>query len=249
MNRILQIVTHALARSRTISERAEAFAKANRAAIAKRRTDPSIFVSEDCPVSVFMAGSPGAGKTEASVDLLARLGGANVLRIDPDEIREEEFSSLKYQGSDASLYQRAVSILVDRILDHAFKNCQSFVLDGTLSSIGVAVKNIQRSLDRKRVVQVLFVYQEPRFAWQFVCAREAAEGRRVPADKFVDQYFASREVAAELKQRFGKDLKLDLLIKNTDGSNRTYQAGVDQIDSYIPEQYSRNEVLEMTKQA
>ena len=48
-----------------------AFAKANKKAIAKRLTDPAIFLPEDEPVSVFMAGSPGAGKTETSIELLA----------------------------------------------------------------------------------------------------------------------------------------------------------------------------------
>jgi hypothetical protein len=55
-----------------IADEAVVFAKANRKGIARRLTDPSIFLSEDSPVSVFMAGSPGAGKTEASLEFLSR---------------------------------------------------------------------------------------------------------------------------------------------------------------------------------
>lgn len=68
-----------------------AFAKANKKAIAKRLTDPTIFLPEDDPVSVFMAGSPGAGKTETSIELLElyQQNGNRVLRIDPDELRNE----------------------------------------------------------------------------------------------------------------------------------------------------------------
>lgn len=49
-------------------ERAKEFARRNKKAISRRLTDVSIYVPEAEPVSVFMAGSPGAGKTEASLE-------------------------------------------------------------------------------------------------------------------------------------------------------------------------------------
>jgi AAA+ superfamily predicted ATPase len=49
-----------------LQEEALNFARKNKKAIARRLTDPAIFVPESNPVSVFMAGSPGAGKTESS---------------------------------------------------------------------------------------------------------------------------------------------------------------------------------------
>ncbi len=73
------------AEEKRIEEEALVYAKKHRTAIARRLTDPAIFVSEANPVSVFMAGSPGAGKTEASIELINLKGadGAKVLRIDP----------------------------------------------------------------------------------------------------------------------------------------------------------------------
>ncbi|WP_429437031.1 zeta toxin family protein [Pseudomonas sp. BS3782 TE3695] len=44
-------------------EAAFAFARANRASLARAIADTSIFPPEDSPITVFMAGSPGAGKT------------------------------------------------------------------------------------------------------------------------------------------------------------------------------------------
>jgi hypothetical protein len=67
-------------------EQAKAFVRDNRREIAKALTDPNIYLPEEHPVSVFMAGSPGAGKTEASLELLAQYGN-RVLRIDPDDLR------------------------------------------------------------------------------------------------------------------------------------------------------------------
>lgn len=223
-----------------IQDRAILFAKANKKAIAKRVTDPEIFPGELNPVSVFMAGSPGAGKTEASIELLATLDGPDrILRIDPDELRSE-FSD--YDGANAWLFQGASSILVEKIHDFALRQKQTFLLDGTLSRYTVAEQNIERSLAKDRLVQILYVYQQPQFAWKFVKAREKAEGRRIRPEVFVEQFFAAKEVVQQLKVKFQQDIKIDLLLKNIDGSHRQYHANVDQLDSYIPEKFTRQQV-------
>lgn len=170
--------------------------------------------------------------------------GTPVIRIDPDELRNE---CPGYNGENAWLFQKAVSVLVDRIHDAALEQSQSFLLDGTLSRYDLARKNIERSLKRKRTVQILYVYQEPRLAWEFVQAREAAEGRRIRPETFIEQYFAAREVVNRLKKELGKDITVDLLLKNNDNSQRMYRAGVDQIDNHIPEKYSRSDVEQILK--
>jgi predicted ABC-type ATPase len=227
-----------------IEEEAIAYTKKHRNEIARRLTDPKIFVPEANPVSVFMAGSPGAGKTEASIELINLKGadGAKVLRIDPDELREELPG---YTGENAWLFQRAVIPIVERIHDLALEQRQSFLLDGTLSSYSVAEKNIQRSLKRGRTVQILYVYQDPHQAWKFVQAREVAEGRRIQPEDFVRQYFDARVVVNRLKVELGKRIQVDLLMKNNDGSHQFYRAGVDQIDNHIPEKYSVADVRRM----
>jgi predicted ABC-type ATPase len=182
---------------------AREFAKKNGKEIARRLTDLAVFPGEDEPVSVFMAGSPGAGKTEASKELLKKLGDG-VLRIDPDDLREL-FPG--YNGGNSSLFQGGVSLLVEKIQDRALNQRQSFLLDGTLASYPVAEKNIERSLKKGRLVQILYVYQEPQFAWQFVQARENKEGRNIPPEQFAKQYFEAREVVETLKKKFGQQHK------------------------------------------
>lgn len=147
-----------------IEQQALEFARANKKAIAKRLADPKIYLPEDEPVSVFMAGSPGAGKTEASIELLSEAAQlrsdltAKVIRIDADELRAE---CPGYGGGNAWLFQKAASILVEKVHDLALEQRQSFVLDATFSNYDRACKNIERSLRKKRVVQILYVYQEP----------------------------------------------------------------------------------------
>lgn len=231
-------------REAKIQNEALRFARKNKREIAKRLTDPEKFVPEQNPVSVFMAGSPGAGKTESSIELLNKISGKPVIRIDPDELRSE-FE--QYTGDNAWLFQPAVSILVDRIHDLVLRQKQSFLLDGTLSRYDVAQKNIKRSLEKKRTVQILYVYQEPQQAWAFVQAREAAEGRRIRLEDFIEQYFGARDVVNRLKSTYGKAIQVDLLLKNIDNSQRSYKAGVDQIDNHIPEKYTRTDLERMFK--
>lgn len=225
----------------SIKHEAIRFAKKHKNEIARRHTNLKMFLADQEPVSVFMAGSPGAGKTEASKALLEELaeGGRKVLRIDPDELRSE-FKS--YSGDNSWLFQPAVSILVERIHDLALKQRQSFILDGTLSKYKKAEENISRSLKKKRQVQLLYVYLSPKRAWEFVEAREKVEGRKILPKHFIDQYFDARETVDELKKKFGKDISVDLLLKETDGSRKLYKAGVDQIGNHIPEKYTRADI-------
>jgi len=216
-----------------VRQEAWRYIKENRTPLARELTDPEKYPPESEPVSVFMAGSPGAGKTEASIELLEGLDGdaPPVLRIDPDGLREL-FPG--YVGGNAWLFQEAVPRLVEKLVDFAFKQRQSFLLDGTLSSYGVAEKNIERSVHKGRSVKIIYVYQDPALAWDFVIAREAEEGRRTHMETFVQQYFAARDVVNRIKHRFGKQVIVDLLLKNTNNTNKVFFANV---DSLIPEKH------------
>ena len=224
-----------------IKQRAEEFARKNKKSIATELTNPSVFLPDEFPVSVFMAGSPGAGKTESSTNLLKRLtkDTHSVLRIDSDELRSR-FKD--YTGKNSHLFIGATSILADKIHDFALDNRQSFIFDGTLSHLEISRKNIKRSLDRKRFVQIVYVYQEPLQAWNFVKAREERDGRRIPREAFIEQYFMARENVNCLKKEFGPAIKVDLVVKNIDGSDFSYRENIDVIDNYIPEKYTKDDL-------
>ncbi|MDP4918774.1 MAG: zeta toxin family protein [Haliea sp.] len=211
------------------------FAKAQKKVIAKRIADKAKYPPEEKPVSVFMAGSPGAGKTEASKALLASFEN-EVLRIDPDDLRAE-FSD--YDGANSWLFQPAVSIVVEKIHDLALAQRQSFILDGTLTNTPKAADNISRSLKKGRYVQILYVYQDPIVAWDFVQAREKVEGRKILLEHFIEQYFAARDSVNTLKRDFGKKVAVDLLLQNSDNSQKMYKANIDQIDNHVSEKYTR----------
>lgn len=224
-----------------IIERAKEFARKNKKSIATELTNTALFLREEFPVSVFMAGSPGAGKTESSRNLIKTLtrNSSSILRIDSDDLRSK-FS--EYTGENSHLFMSATSILADKIQDFALANKQSFIFDGTLSNIDIARKNIQRSLDKKRFVQILYVYQDPFQAWKFVKAREIKDGRKVPPEAFIRQYFMARQNVNILKKEFGNQIKIDLVIKNIDGTDFSYKENIDIIDNHIPEKYTKDDL-------
>jgi predicted ABC-type ATPase len=224
-----------------VESRSLSYAKKNRTSICRKLTDKNLYLAEECPVSVFMSGSPGAGKTEFSTDLVTRLekNGIKILRLDPDDLRSE-FE--EYNGSNSFLFQRAVSLLVERSLDYIYKNKQSFLLDGTFASYKVAEKNIQRSLDKGRDVLVLFVYQRPELAWQFVEAREKVEGRKIKGEHFVLQFFGSQKVIQDLKEKFGKKIKVDIILKDNDGKTKNHHSNVDSLVPYLKPSMAKDEV-------
>lgn len=220
----------------TLAAKARNYANANKKEISLKYADKNIYRPEQYPVSVFMAGSPGAGKTESANVLIQKFSNENsVLHIDSDSLRSE---FIDYNGNNSSCFQSATAILVDRIHDVALKQKQSFIFDGTFSNLEKCVENIERSLKRNREVFIVYVYQDPLQAWDFVKRRAEKDGRVVPKEAFVEQYFAARLNANEVKRTFKNKVQVDVIVKNIDGSNQLYKENIDSIDNYIKENYT-----------
>ncbi|SQF98611.1 zeta toxin [Paucimonas lemoignei] len=221
-----------------IEIRAIEFAKKHRTEIARAIACKAKYPEEEVPISVFMAGSPGAGKTEVSKAFIALLQsyGSNALRIDPDDLRDH-FPD--YTGSNSALFQKAVSKIVERLVDLVLDQRQSFLLDGTLANLSVARRNIERSIKRGRQTQIVYVYQKPELAWRFVVAREVTEGRNIPCDEFVRQFFAAKSTVCSLKAEFGTLLQVDVIVKNNDGDTADIgiDLAVDEIDAMTLHNY------------
>jgi predicted ABC-type ATPase len=224
---------------RGISERALIFAKANRTRVARELACLNRYPADEYPVSVIMAGSPGAGKTEVSKSFirLMETNGSTALRIDPDDFRAY---FPEYSGGNSSLFQRGVTVFVERTIDLVYQQRQSFLLDGTLANLDVARKNIQRALDKKkRSVQIIYVYQRPELAWEFVLAREAIEGRNIPCKEFTRQFYSAKATVCQLKREFRDSLQVDVLIKDTDGGGADVgiDLSADEIDDLVRQPY------------
>lgn len=228
-----------------IKHQAIDFAKKHKDEIAKELTDVKTFEADEIPISVFMAGSPGAGKTEFSkalIGLLEARHNHSVLRIDADDYRTRIPG---YTGGNSDLVHGAVSIIAEKIHDCALANRQTFVFDGTLWNYDKAEQNIRRSLAKGRVVFVFLIYQHPRIAWEFTLRREQKEGRMIPKDAYIRQFLGAQETARRLKDTFGNDVSLMVVKKDFTKHDVESITEIDQahpIDSVIHERYTKDEL-------
>jgi len=176
----------------------------------------------------FMAGTPGAGKSEFATSLLEL--NQNLVIIDADFFRSQ-FPG--YDGTNSSNFQKGASKLVHITLDNSLKYGYSFVLDGTFA-IESATKNIERALNKGFEVTIHFVYQEPLVAWEYTKKRQEVEGRHVPKDVFVNAYFKSRDNLIKVKDKFGDEIDIHIVMKNYDNNATEMHFDVDNIEMVLP---------------
>lgn len=190
------------------------------------------------PLSVFMAGSPGAGKTEFSKALLQILR-STIVRIDPDEIRN---MLPQYTPGSAHLFQTAVSIAVEKIHDYALHQHKDFLLDGTFSNLEKARDNIRRSIAKERNILIEYVFQDPLVAWDFTVKREKVEGRNIPKEKFIEQLFAAYENVNIIKQEFSDRVSVDIVRRDIKMNTYELDPDVPSVDGRVLIGYTQDEL-------
>ena len=220
-----------------LSEEAFQWIKTNHKKVIQKFADATEHVADELPTTLFMAGSPGAGKTEISKRLIPRFK-QKPIRIDADEIRT---ICPGYAGSNAHVFQNAATKGVHILYDYALKNNINAILDGTFAYNG-ALQNIKRSLDHSRKVEIFFVYQDPLQAWNFTKKREALEQRKVSKEVFIDSFFKARENVNKAKEIFGSNIELNLIIKDFEKDLEQLEINIENIDRYIKKSYTKNEL-------
>ena len=171
--------------------------------LCEKFANDAICPPDEEPFSLFMTGSPGAGKTEYSKTWLKESGFVAV-RIDTDEIRDWIPT---YDRKDANSFQAAACVGMERLYDYVLHKKKSVIMDATFTPYHQAESNVARSLSRGRHVEIIYIFQDPLQAWEFTQKREAIEGRFVPKEVFVDALFTSRENVKLIKAKY-PDIKL-----------------------------------------
>lgn len=188
--------------------------------LAKKYLDRFILKSYVKPAAIILAGIPGAGKTEYALDLVEQyaLENENILLIDLDTIRTL-FPG--YTGQNAHMYQRAASVVLERILDKAIHFRYSFILDGTLQKIDVARKNLRRLLDPHSVyaggIEIHYVVRDAATAWEFTQKRELVERRKIHRETFDDACAMVMRNVRTLKDEFGGAIEVHLVVNPPNG--------------------------------
>lgn len=228
-----------------ISKNAIEYVRKNKKDIVQKFASDERYPRVDYPVSVFMAGSPGAGKTEFSKRFIERFQSEheNIIRIDSDDIRA---ILPGYTGDNSQLFQGACSIAVDAIHDYALEKRKHFILDGTFAHYDIAHRNIERSVKRKRIVTIIYLYQDPLKAWDFTKGREVQEGRNIPKQAFIDQLFDAIIVVNKIKEEYPQ-VRIILVERDYSSEDYVMKMNIDKIDKYIQIMYSREQLMELLK--
>lgn len=189
---------------------------------------------EEEKTAIFMAGSPGAGKTEVAQTLMAL--NNNLCIIDADKFRAL-FPG--YIGNNSDEFQRGAALLVDAALDLVLKKGYSFILDGTFATAKVN-QNIERALKKNYNVLVYYVYQDPFIAWDFTKKREVVEGRFVPKERFINAFFQSRKNLIHMKEEFQERVTINVLVKDFQNTISDFLMDIDNIALTLPINYTKH---------
>lgn len=225
--------------------------------------------------SYFMAGSPGAGKTEFSqrympgiinefngyiVDNLDQIGfnirqyDSLFVRIDADEIREffpqyQKANVSECIKGNAHVIQSAVNRALDILREYCFKNDISFLHDGTFGNLETMQRMVQKSLQKQRSVEIFYIYLDPLIAWEFTKARESIEGRNIMREKFIDQFFDARSNVDIIKKKFDSQIKINCVIKmGDDMENVIIRQDISNIDKFLDRYYNNGSLIRYTKE-
>lgn len=202
------------------------------------------FFSVKKPSTIFMAGSPGAGKTEYSINFINSLPGKNILRIDADELREK---CPGYQGFNSHLFQAAASIGVDKLYDYVLKNNFNVLLDGTFSNYEKSRENIERALGKGRRVRIFYIYQNPERAWDFTKKREKLEKRRITKEVFARDFISAKNNVNNIKKEFGELVVLTVVQKDYSNKDEKIWFSVKNIDDYLKFDYTEESIIQLIK--
>ena len=229
----------------TIGEEAIKFIKSNKKLLIQTFANPSIYLPSNQPSTFFMAGSPGAGKTEFSKTFIESLLKENppikLVRIDPDAIRD---LLPQYKGGNAYQVQGAAALGVQKLFDYIQDKKLNALIDGTFWDLEIEKKNIDRALNKGRKVGIFYVYQDPLIAWDFTKKREAVEGRNVTKDFFIRSFFLAKANVNKVKQLYKDKVVLNLVIKDYKNKVREVHLDIDEVDKYLKFGYNEKTLRE-----
>ena len=144
-------------------------------------------------VAIFMAGIPGAGKTEFATNTLMAIPG--FMPIEHDALVEYIHG---YEPANYYSFRSAGSTLVTKVFENCLKEGYDFIFDGTLTS-DQSHHNIQKTLAKGYKVNIMYILQDRTAAWELTQARELVKKRSIEPDGFVK---SCQKIHANLLQIF-----------------------------------------------
>lgn len=232
----------------TTEEEAVAWVKRNKRFIKDKFSNTEEYPPVNKPVTIFMAGAPGVGKTEFSKLFIRNTFGKDqkqkVVRIDTDEIRA---ILPGYTGYNAPELQRAASLGIEYVIDSAYESRQNMCIDTTFGLTNKAMSNVKRAVDKERNCVILYLYQDPVLSWEYVKERKITEKREVPKDFFINNLFSAEFNVNLVKRTFGDKVTLALFLFDNNHKVTSAYFDIDNTKRYVKIPYSRKKLEEILK--
>ena len=221
-----------------ITQKAYQWAKANKKSFAEKYIKESGAVPDkEEPACIFMAGLPGAGKTEY-VRTIIRESGVKAVCIDMDDIASRIEG---YKPQEADLFRLSATILQNEIFDRTKAKYYPFIMDGTLAS-DITINCIRKAINKGYRVKIVYIKQDPAVAWRNTKEREKIERRSINLDGFIDSY--ENTINNLEKVVSSLDVMIDIIIK--DKHNKTIDfiqnATRSDIDKYVKIDYNNKQL-------
>lgn len=196
---------------------------------------------QDKPIAVFMAGIPGAGKTE----FIKRLFGPSVdaVKIDLDEI-VKLFPN--YKPERYYEYRSAAFIILDECVVYCRQHSLNFILDGTFG-YKKAVDNVKKALKRHDVV-IVYVWKEPTQAWRLTKDRELVEKRAINRDGFIEACIHVPENLRKIRSTFDEKVPIVAFKKNKTNDDFQTTQDIAKVDKLLELDYTKEELEILIKQ-
>ncbi|KHS67368.1 hypothetical protein RC77_13835 [Pectobacterium brasiliense] len=165
--------------------------------------------SSATPAVFFTAGSPGAGKSELIKQRLK--GFSNILVIDADEFRR---LLPYYEETNAPLFQRAASSLVEYIYTKAIVDGLDIIMDSNFASFKNAEFNLSLALGRGYLTAIDYVYLDPALAWAYAKQRK----RKVPLNVLKKNFMNCRSTIKKVlkDERFSGRVQVTVYYREKD---------------------------------
>ena len=194
-----------------IEEKALEYLKENKKGFLNKYLDG--FKTQNIKTAIFTAGASGAGKTEYAISRKEK--EPFLLHMDIDEVRNF-FSSVGYNGTNSSDYQRPSSKGVNWIFDRATKKGYSFILDSNFAESSIAQSNIQRLLDKEYVIEINYIFRNIEKSFEFAKKRESITKRKVPLEVVKSSFKNSFDTTLFIKSIFKETIILNLIDREND---------------------------------
>lgn len=194
-----------------IEEKALEYLKENKKEFLNKYLDG--FKTQNIKTAIFTAGASGAGKTEYAISRKEK--EPFLLHMDIDEVRNF-FSSVGYNGTNSSDYQRPSSKGVNWIFDRATKKGYSFILDSNFAESSIAQSNIQRLLDKEYVIEINYIFRNIEKSFEFAKKRESITKRKVPLEVVKSSFKNSFDTTLFIKSIFKETIILNLIDREND---------------------------------